>query len=402
MLDDASFDKVETQQTARIGRPYRLDFIVGANNERISYGELVKRLNLANDCDSGFNSDMQFMIKQVEDDAATAKANAETLDDILDILDESGNALAVDDQDLNLANAFRFSHTADYLGREPSGWRSALTGFNEVFHASSVAVHGKVYAQPVELHCVRGRNVATDVSDYQAGTDTAADIFAHRLRRTAEAPRIYSVPTGMRGFNSPFELGSTMYISALKNVGGRTPMLVRIQGVKGRAGSDPQGRVVVFEAEDQTRLLSDALSISWGLGVVTGSALGSAPSTPSSQNSGVSTAQATGDVEGPSSSTDNAVARYDGITGKVIQNSTPTIPDDGRISNVADPTSAQDAATKAYVDAVSAFPLRTSDPASPVNGTFWLFKDGSSPANVFLRVRDGGTTYDLPIGTLTT
>lgn len=42
-----------------------------------------------------------------------------------------------------------------------------------------------------------------------------------------------------------------------------------------------------------------------------------------------------------------------------------------------------------------------ADPGAPANGTAWLFKDGSTPANISLRVRDGGVTYDLPIGTLT-
>lgn len=34
---------------------------------------------------------------------------------------------------------------------------------------------------------------------------------------------------------------------------------------------------------------------------------------------------ATGDVTGPGSSTDNAVARFDGTTGKLLQNSPVTI-----------------------------------------------------------------------------
>ena len=34
-----------------------------------------------------------------------------------------------------------------------------------------------------------------------------------------------------------------------------------------------------------------------------------------------------GDVDGPASATDNAVARFDGTTGKLIQNSTVTIAD---------------------------------------------------------------------------
>ena len=39
--------------------------------------------------------------------------------------------------------------------------------------------------------------------------------------------------------------------------------------------------------------------------------------------------QNSADVTGPASSTDNAIARYDGTTGKVIQNSGATIYDSG-------------------------------------------------------------------------
>jgi hypothetical protein len=41
----------------------------------------------------------------------------------------------------------------------------------------------------------------------------------------------------------------------------------------------------------------------------------------------------TGGVVGPASATDNAIARYDGTTGKLIQNSTVTIDDNGNIIN---------------------------------------------------------------------
>jgi len=40
----------------------------------------------------------------------------------------------------------------------------------------------------------------------------------------------------------------------------------------------------------------------------------------------------TADVSGPASSTDNAVVRFDGVTGKIIQNSSVTISDGGAIS----------------------------------------------------------------------
>lgn len=48
---------------------------------------------------------------------------------------------------------------------------------------------------------------------------------------------------------------------------------------------------------------------------------------------------ASGDVYGPSSATDNAVARFDGTTGKIIQNSAVTIGDDGATVIAANSTS---------------------------------------------------------------
>lgn len=64
----------------------------------------------------------------------------------------------------------------------------------------------------------------------------------------------------------------------------------------------------------------------------------------------VAGAGATGDVNGPAATTDHAIARYNGTTGKVLQDSTPIVQDDGRLSTVTDPTGLQDAATKNYVD----------------------------------------------------
>lgn len=73
-----------------------------------------------------------------------------------------------------------------------------------------------------------------------------------------------------------------------------------------------------------------------------------------------------GDVVGPGSATDNAIARFDGTTGKLLQNSTPTVQDDGRISSVTDPSNDQDAATKGYVDAAVAL----VSPGSAIGGGF--------------------------------
>lgn len=81
------------------------------------------------------------------------------------------------------------------------------------------------------------------------------------------------------------------------------------------------------------------------------------------------------------------------VGGKFEATDTTTVPT---------PVNPTDAARKDYVDAIDVLPVRTADPASPVNGTFWLFDDGGSPASLSLRWRKGGVTYDFPIGTATT
>lgn len=48
----------------------------------------------------------------------------------------------------------------------------------------------------------------------------------------------------------------------------------------------------------------------------------------------LATVSGTGDVVGPASATDNRIARFDGTTGKLIQNSAATIDDDGRVTNL--------------------------------------------------------------------
>jgi hypothetical protein len=64
----------------------------------------------------------------------------------------------------------------------------------------------------------------------------------------------------------------------------------------------------------------------------------------------------------PAESTDNAIARWDGVSGRLIQNSTPTVEDDGRISNVTDPIDPQDVVTLSYLNTsggISYVPMST-------------------------------------------
>jgi hypothetical protein len=68
---------------------------------------------------------------------------------------------------------------------------------------------------------------------------------------------------------------------------------------------------------------------------------------------------ADGDVDGPASATDNAYARFDTTTGKLLQNSQTTEDDSGNVTFPAnvilnnDPTAALQAVTKQYADALA-------------------------------------------------
>lgn len=53
------------------------------------------------------------------------------------------------------------------------------------------------------------------------------------------------------------------------------------------------------------------------------------------ENTGGGGGDGTGDVVGPSSATDNAIARFDTTTGKLIQNSSSTIDDSGNITGTS-------------------------------------------------------------------
>lgn len=131
-----------------------------------------------------------------------------------------------------------------------------------------------------------------------------------------------------------------------------------------------------------------------------------------------------GDVTGPGSSTDHAIARWGGTDGDELLDSAPTVEDDGRIANVTDPTGDQDAATKGYVDdeiAAAVIAAGAGDvvgPASSVDGEAALFDSttgkllkratGTGPAKLTSGVLSASNvnlasevTGDLPLANLT-
>ena len=84
------------------------------------------------------------------------------------------------------------------------------------------------------------------------------------------------------------------------------------------------------------------------------------------------TVAGTGDVVGPAGATDNAIARYDATTGKLIQNSGGTIDDS---DNVAGATSVQ-------VDGKPAVPSASATQQMMDSGTSGALVDGGATATV--------------------
>src|SRR5574341_155967 len=86
-----------------------------------------------------------------------------------------------------------------------------------------------------------------------------------------------------------------------------------------------------------------------------------------------------GDVVGPASSTDNALARFDGATGKLLQNSNATLSDAGTM-NLASGQQYQingaqhthDYLPTAAFDGLAKISVAASAPSSPGAGDLWV------------------------------
>lgn len=96
----------------------------------------------------------------------------------------------------------------------------------------------------------------------------------------------------------------------------------------------------------------------------------------------VNSAAGTADVSGPASSTDNAITRFDGITGKLIQNSGATIDDGGNITatnlsgnNTGDVTLAGENYLSRSGQIITANPVTLS--STNVTGTLLANKGGT-------------------------
>lgn len=105
---------------------------------------------------------------------------------------------------------------------------------------------------------------------------------------------------------------------------------------------------------------------------------------------GASVTLNTGDVVGPAGATDNAIARFDGATGKLIQNSVVTISDLGAFTfpDGVRQTFNPDATVPGLNVGSQA-----GDPSTPINGDIWYDSTGN-----LLRARINGASVSLGAG----
>ena len=97
------------------------------------------------------------------------------------------------------------------------------------------------------------------------------------------------------------------------------------------------GTLVIANGGTNGSATPTAGAVAYGTGTAYAfTAAGTAGQVLTSNGAGVPTwtTNANGDVTGPASSTDNAIARFDGVTGKLIQNSVVTINDTGATTGV--------------------------------------------------------------------
>ena len=107
-----------------------------------------------------------------------------------------------------------------------------------------------------------------------------------------------------------------------------------------------------------------------------------------------------GDVVGPGSSTDNAITRFDGATGKLIQNSTATLDDSGVVSvsgaNISGLTASHAVATDGSSNLVSVANTGTGDNVLATSPTLITPALGTPTALVGTNI--SGTASGLSIG----
>ncbi len=249
MIDEDSFDLAHAQSEVYVTDGFRGDFIIGANDEAIAARDLIARFNLSFGVECGFNRKTQFFVTMVNTDIGSTTLNA-TLDYIRDIF---SGTFQIEPLTRELFTALRYFHTQDYIGRAVGGWRSITTGVVETENTTATTTYGsKTTYDAMRYYMIRGNNRASDPTDYDRGTDTAAAVLALQLTRLSAIQHIVQYQTGPGGFTD--ELGDVVPITHYEGLSttGWTERPIRIERVE----VDPSDFTTTNEGYDLDPMVS--------------------------------------------------------------------------------------------------------------------------------------------------
>ena len=235
MIDEASFTTASGVAATRISGGYVGAWMLGAKGERISVRDMVARLNVSFDVDSGFNRKTQFFVSMVDESLAALDAASS----MIDVRDVHEGTFSVEPVDSEHFNRFAYYYGRDYTGQRPTGWIAS----GEESDATSISDLDETKSAPdLELWCVRSAGQALDV-------------VYRRLTRAKEPPLRVVWTTGMAGLSD--ELGDIKLATHFGGLGtdGYEARPVRII----RHETDPEKYTVTLEAWDMQRLFEGTL-----------------------------------------------------------------------------------------------------------------------------------------------
>ncbi len=246
-LDSDSFDAAKAVAQSRLAGGYVGAWMLGAAGERVTIRDLIARLNVSFDVDSGFNRKTQFFVSMVDDSISALSAGGR-VNDVRDIHEGSFRLIPMDADHFNV---IPYAYSRDYTGARETGWNA------ESEERSQEAIDDIEEEKPspkIELHCVRN-------------AVQALDVINRRLLRSKDMPFLVTWKQGMSGLS--IEVGSIQRVTAYDAIGGQGYVDRPIRIVRHEV--DPNGFEVTLEGVDMERIFSgafilgdrDTLSADW-------------------------------------------------------------------------------------------------------------------------------------------